>query len=53
MKQALLQCMGGWCDRRETCAHFNAPPNGRPPVERLCAPGKDEPYPFIVIREVA
>lgn len=40
----IMQCMGGFCRKREQCAHYSAPPiAGRAPVERLCPPGKDEP----------
>jgi hypothetical protein len=37
-----VACMGGWCRRREACAHYWADA----PVavsERLCAPGEDDP----------
>ena len=38
------QCMGGWCRRRESCAHYSAPPTpGLNAAERLCEPGRDEP----------
>ena len=34
----MKQCMGGWCHRRNTCAHHHAPDiRGTEPVERLCA----------------
>ena len=33
----ILQCLGGWCSSRESCAHYWAEPvPGRMPVERLC-----------------
>ena len=38
------QCMGGWCQRRDACEHYHAPERpGRPPAERLCERGHDEP----------
>lgn len=41
---SIVQCMGGFCQKREKCAHYHAPQTpGRQPVERLCEPGKDEP----------
>jgi hypothetical protein len=46
----LVQCMGGWCNRRDVCQHYWSPGlPGRQPVERLCAPGQDEPEPIRVI----
>lgn len=42
--QRLQQCMGGWCRKRQACAHHHAPTHpDMPPVERLCAKGIDEP----------
>ena len=39
MSAVLLQCMGGWCRQRASCAHYVAPPvPGREPAERLCGP---------------
>lgn len=33
----ILQCMGGWCTKREHCAHYHAPPVPLlSPAERLC-----------------
>ena len=33
----ILPCMGGWCQVRESCAHYTAPIiPGMDPVERLC-----------------
>lgn len=33
----MKQCMGGWCHRRVTCAHYHAPnQDGITPAERLC-----------------
>jgi hypothetical protein len=42
-------CMGGWCRKRAACDHYTAP-DGEP-VERLCAPGMDEPVRIIPIKE--
>ena len=40
----LVQCMGGWCQQRDKCAHYVAPPlNKRKPAERLCPPGVEFP----------
>ena len=42
----LDQCMGGWCTRREKCAHYWAPKQRNvPPSERLCSNGKEHPMP--------
>ena len=35
----MTSCMGGWCKRREGCAHYIE--RGADPVERLCIPGRD------------
>jgi hypothetical protein len=44
---SLVPCMGGWCKRREACAHYVAPTlPGREPSERLCPPGEDQPEPI-------
>ena len=46
----IVQCMGGFCQKRQQCAHYFAPGlQGREPIERLCAPGHDEPEPIRVI----
>lgn len=37
----MTPCMGGWCRKRAGCLHYVAA-DGEP-VERLCAPGLDEP----------
>jgi hypothetical protein len=37
--EPLTQCMGGWCQKRERCAHYGAPMRfGREPIERMCGP---------------
>lgn len=42
-----MQCMGGFCGRREACAHFHAPEiPGREPAERLCGRGDEDPQPM-------
>lgn len=33
-------CMGGWCTRRDHCAHYHATDRTNP-AERLCPPGQD------------
>lgn len=39
-----VPCMGGWCKRRDECAHHVGDPvPGLKPAERLCAPGFDDP----------
>ena len=37
---SLVACMGGWCRKREHCAHFHAIDRSSP-SERLCMPGQD------------
>ena len=37
----MTPCMGGWCRKRAQCEHYTA--TAGEPVERLCAPGLDEP----------
>lgn len=47
---SLVQCMGGWCVKRQACQHFwSAPLAGREPIERLCPKGQEEPEPIRVI----
>ena len=36
-------CMGGWCQKRDSCAH-HVTTDRRVPVERLCEPGKSDAY---------
>lgn len=38
---ALQSCMGGWCTKRDHCAHFHAASETEHPAERLCPPGQD------------
>ena len=47
----VVQCMGGWCQKRDKCQHYLAKPIAmRPPVERLC--GKlDEPETIKAVAE--
>jgi hypothetical protein len=34
---SLVQCLGGWCNSRNRCAHYHAESRpGREPIERLC-----------------
>jgi hypothetical protein len=37
---AIQACMGGWCTKRDHCAHYHAEHRGQP-AERLCVPGAD------------
>lgn len=42
MSKEIVQCMGGWCTKRDKCAHYVAAPiNGREPVERLCGDAEE------------
>ena len=34
-------CMGGWCVKRDRCAHYHAATEHQHPAERLCPPGQD------------
>lgn len=34
-------CLGGFCQRRNTCPHYNTPDRFSQPVERMCEPGRD------------
>lgn len=38
---ALQSCMGGWCQRRDSCGHFSAATEAQEPIERLCPRGAD------------
>lgn len=40
---ATASCMGGWCRRRDSCAHY-VTDDRRVPVERLCEPGQSDAY---------
>lgn len=42
-----VACMGGWCAKREACAHYHAQ-DRRYPIERLCG-AHDEPEPIRVV----
>ena len=49
----IQSCMGGWCLKRETCAHYLAASPHQDPEERLCLPGRDgerEGYPVRIHR---
>lgn len=35
----MIACMGGWCTKRDQCAHYYA--EGSEPAERLCLRGAD------------
>lgn len=42
----IIQCLGGWCQSRNRCAHYHADPlHGRAPIERLCG-DTEEPEPI-------
>ncbi len=34
-------CMGGMCQRRNTCPHYTTRDRKSEPVERMCEPGRD------------
>jgi hypothetical protein len=38
----IAQCMGGWCRKRESCAHYRAPEGGAL-IERICEKGQEMP----------
>lgn len=42
----LTPCMGGFCLKRQDCAHYHANPWRQQPAERLCGRGKDDPEPM-------
>ena len=45
----MIQCMGGWCRERESCAHYHAMGiPGRRPHERLCDKDEDRPEPMVM-----
>ena len=37
----IQSCMGGWCTKRDHCAHFHAASEDQTPSQRLCPPGHD------------
>lgn len=39
--QPIKPCMGGFCARREKCAHHVDPTDRVRPAERLCTPGAE------------
>lgn len=48
-------CMGGFCQRRSACPHYDAPTNRVNPAERLCDAGADgvvDGWPVRVHRQV-
>ena len=48
----MIQCMGGFCRQRESCAHYHAPQlPGREPAGRLCERGHDQPERIRAYRE--
>lgn len=48
---AHISCMGGWCDRRESCVLHTTPDRSHP-VDRLCERGQHDSYePIRVIRQ--
>jgi hypothetical protein len=38
-----VNCMGGWCNKREHCVHYEPRPQCIP-IERLCELGKTDCY---------
>lgn len=40
----IVSCMGGWCRKRDECAHYHS--RSRVRSERLCERGKDTPDPI-------
>lgn len=40
----IVACMGGWCRKRDECAHYHS--RSRIRSERLCERGKDTPEPI-------
>lgn len=42
MTAPIVACMGGWCRRRNSCAHYHAP-HHIAIAERLCEKGNDDP----------
>ena len=35
--RTIVRCLGGWCARRDECAHYHSRGiDGREPIERLC-----------------
>lgn len=45
---AIQSCAGGWCTRRDSCAHYLAASEVQQPSERLCPPGQDGAGPSIL-----
>lgn len=41
----IVQCLGGWCRKRDECAHYWAP-TSRSISERLCPKGIEDPEPM-------
>lgn len=47
------QCQGGWCTRRERCAHYHAPMLAYlRPADRLCEPGQSDAFQSIAVYRV-
>ena len=44
----IIPCMGGWCPRREQCAHYHSTAQMYP-AERLCPKDSEYPEPMRVI----
>ena len=40
----LQSCMGGWCAKRDHCAHYHSASPDQEPAQRLCAPGQTGAY---------
>lgn len=39
----MINCLGGWCNKRQHCARHVYPAGGEP-AERLCPPGQTMHY---------
>ena len=42
-----ISCAGGWCQLRETCAHYWQP-DDQPVDRRLCEPGQHDAYQRVI-----
>lgn len=49
----IQSCLGGWCGKRNDCAHYQAADPDQDPEERLCLPRQDglrDGYPIRIHR---
>lgn len=42
MSAPVRPCLGGWCQRRDKCAHYADPTARHNPAERLCDRGSED-----------